>query len=187
MGFTREPNERWSSYINRMRDHKAWSTKNISSWDLSLSEQKSLIVLAALSPEIYYFSIVTSTTKKKQDSKYHKPVKGTSIITRTRSKILGSRVGYWSDGRKTGDDWYENDGGSDSISMIAPVSKENGPDPSSQYSDDELLISGQWYWLKINSMDHWNIIGHLVDKDREVRSKKFFLSHLDILKSLPKN
>ena len=58
--------------------------------------------------------------------------------------------------------------------MIAPVSKENGPDPSSQYSDDELLISGQWYWLKINSMDHWNIIGHLVDKDREVRSKKFF-------------
>ena len=170
-----------------MRDHKAWKTKNISSWDLSLSGAEELNNILELSPEIYYFSIITSTTEKKRDSQYHKPVKGTSIITRTRSKILGSRIGYWSDGRETGDDWYENDGVVNSISMIAPVSKENGPDPSSQYSKDELLISGQWYWVKIDSMDHWNIIGHLVNKDREARSKSFFLSHLDVLKSLPKN
>ena len=66
-------------------------------------------------------------------------------------------------------------------------SKENGSDPSSVFSKEELLISGQWYLLRINSMDHWNIIGHLVNKDRESRSKNFFLSHIEILKNLPKN
>jgi triacylglycerol lipase len=170
-----------------MRHHKAWNTKNISSWDLSLSGAEELNNTLQLSSEIYYFSIVTSTTKKKEKSQFHIPVKGTSIITRTRSKILGSRVGYWSDGRETGEDWYENDGVVNSISMITPISKENGADPSSKLSKEELLISGQWYWLKINSMDHWNIIGHLVNKDRESRSRNFFLSHIKILKELPKN
>ena len=71
--------------------------------------------------------------------------------------------------------------------MITPISKENGADPSSKLSKEELLISGQWYWLKINSMDHWNIIGHLVNKDRESRSRSFFLSHIKRLKDLPRN
>lgn len=186
-GFTREPNERWSNYIHRMRHHKAWDTKNISSWDLSLVGAEELNNSLQLSPEIYYFSVVTSTTEKKPNSEFHVPKKGTSIITRTRSKILGSRIGYWSDGRETNSNWYENDGVVNSISMIAPISKENGPDPSSKFSKGELLISGQWYWMKINSMDHWNIIGHLANKDREKRSRDFFLSHLNVLKNLPKN
>ncbi len=186
-GFSRKPNERWSNYIHRMRHHKAWNTKNISSWDLSLSGAEKLNNTLQLSSEIYYFSIVTSTTERKEKSQFHIPVKGTSIITRTRSKILGSRVGYWSDGRETGEDWYENDGVVNSISMITPISKENGADPSSKFSKEELLISGQWYWLKIDSMDHWNIIGHLVNKDRESRSRSFFLSHIKILRDLPRN
>jgi len=186
-GFARKSNESWSNYLFRMRNHKAWDTKNISSWDLSLSGAEELNSILQISPEIYYFSIITSTTEKKQGSDFHVPVKGTSIIARTRSKILGSRVGYWSDGRETDNDWYENDGVVNSVSMIAPKSKESGADPSSKFSREELLISGQWYWLKIESMDHWNIIGHLVNKDRESRSKDFFRSHIEILKNLPKN
>jgi len=184
-GFKRRSEESWPDYIYRMRTHDAWKTKNISSWDLSLSGADELNTSIEISPDIYYFSIITSTTKKKNDSKFHIPVKGTSIITRTRAKILGSRTGYWANGNETDSSWYENDGVVNSISMYAPSSISNGSDPSVKYSGGEPLMTGQWYWIKLYSMDHWNIIGHLGGKDRDSRSREFFISHANRLKLLP--
>ena len=184
-GFKRGIKESWPDYIYRMRTHDAWKTKNISSWDLSLSGADELNTSIEISPDIYYFSIITSTTKKKNDSKFHIPVKGTSIITRTRAKILGSRTGYWANGNETDSSWYENDGVVNSISMYAPSSISNGSDPSVKYSGGEPLMTGQWYWIKLYSMDHWNIIGHLGGKDRDSRSREFFISHANRLKLLP--
>ena len=183
-GFRRMLKESWADYISRMRNHKAWSTKNISSWDLSLSGAEEINSFLQISPNIYYFSIITSTTIKKEGSSQHFPSKGTSIITKTRSKILGSRSGYWANGSETDSTWYENDGVVNSISMYAPTSKLNGPDPSSKYFEDELLMRGQWYWMKFTEMDHWNIIGHLGNKERKKVSKDFFLYHAKRLKLL---
>ena len=184
-GFKRAIEESWPDYIYRMRTHDAWKTKNISSWDLSLSGADELNTLIGISPDIYYFSIITSTTKKKNNSKFHIPVKGTSIITRTRAKILGSRTGHWANGNETDSSWYENDGVVNSISMYAPSSRSNGSDPSVKYSGGEPLMTGQWYWIKLYSMDHWNIIGHLGGKNRDSRSREFFISHANRLKLLP--
>jgi triacylglycerol lipase len=184
-GFKRNLKESWSSYLYRMRNHISWKTKNIASWDLSLSGAEELNSLFQISSDIYYFSIITSTTMKKEKSDFHIPVKGTSIITRTRSKIIGSRNGYWSDGNKTTSEWYENDGVVNSISMKAPISKSNGSDATSKYDPKDLLITGQWYWIKIPRMDHWNIIGHLANKERKETSKSFFISHLNRLSDLP--
>jgi triacylglycerol lipase len=183
--FKRNSKESWSSYLYRMRNHNSWKTKNISSWDLSLSGAEELNSFLQISSDIYYFSIITSTTMKKENSDFHIPVKGTSIITRTRSKIIGSRNGYWPDGNMTTSEWYENDGVVNSISMKAPVSKSNGSDASSKYDPNDLLITGQWYWMKIPGMDHWNIIGHLANKERKEKSKSFFISHLNRLSDLP--
>jgi len=72
-----------------------------------------------------------------------------------------------------------------SISMYAPSSRSNGSDPSVKYSGGEPLMTGQWYWIKLYSMDHWNIIGHLGGKNRDSRSREFFISHANRLKLLP--
>ena len=54
-----------------------------------------------------------------------------------------------------------------------------------KFDIDDILIPGQWYWQKINDMDHWNIIGHLCDDKRSEVSKNFFLGHVQVLKNLP--
>jgi len=184
-GFYRFKNERWSSYLNRFRKHNAFKTKNISSWDLSLSGAKELNSNLIVSPDIYYFSLVTSTTRTKTNSQYHIPLKATSIITRSRAKLLGSRVGYWEDGTSTDSTWYENDGVVNSISMYGPTTGINGADPIIKFDKNDILIPGQWYWKKIEGMDHWNIIGHLCNERREKVSKDYFLNQIKILAKLP--
>ena len=184
-GFYRFENERWPSYLNRLRKHNAFKTKNISSWDLSLSGAKQLNSFLIADPEVFYFSVVTSTTNIKPGSNYHMPSKGTSIITRSRAKLIGSRPGYWDDGSSTDSLWFENDGVVNSISMYGPTTGANGPDPIVKYDKDDILIPGQWYWQKIEGMDHWNIIGHMCNKRREEISKQYFLDQVKILQLLP--
>ncbi len=183
--FTRDENESWSSYLSRMRNHNAWETKNICSWDLSLDGAKTLNAILKASPDIYYFSIVTSTTKKRENSQYHDPVDGTSILIKTRSKLLGARSGYWLDGSKTDSSWYENDGVVNTVSMYGPQVARNEPDPIVPYKEGEMLIPGQWYWIKILEMDHWSIIGHLGSSERKLKAEEILFKHLERLKELP--
>ena len=184
-GFYRFDNERWPSYLNRLRNHQAFKTKNISSWDLSLEGAKELNGVLMADPDVYYFSLVTSTTKRKTNSINHVPSKGTSIITKSRAKLIGSRSGFWGDGSSTDSTWYENDGVVNSVSMYGPKTGVNGSDPIIKFDSDDILIPGQWYWQKVNDMDHWNIIGHLCDDRRREVSKNFFLGHVQVLKNLP--
>ena len=104
-GFNRKEDETRASYINRMRTHDAWQTKNMSSWDLSLDGAQEL----------------------------------------------------------------------------------NGPDPIVEYDENELLIPGQWYWIKVYPMDHWNIIGHLGSKERMEAARMVLKAHGNRLKTLPPN
>ena len=53
-----------------------------------------------------------------------------------------------------------------SISMFGPTTGANGPDPIVEYDPEELLITGQWYWTKINQMDHWSVIGHFGSEEK---------------------
>ena len=184
-GFNRKEDETWASYINRMRTHDAWKTKNMSSWDLSLDGAQELNGFLQAAPDVFYFSFVTSTTQRQPGSQTHISIEGTSILIRTRSKLLGSRVGYWSDGSQTDSLWYENDGVVNTISMYGPSTGSNGPDPIVEYDDNELLIPGQWYWIKVHPMDHWNIIGHLGSKERMEVARIVLKTHVTRLKTLP--
>ena len=186
-GFEMGNNESWANYLKRMRKHSAWETKNISSWDLSLDGAKELNNFLQASPDVYYFSIVTSTTERRESSLNHDPVESTSILIKTRSKLLGARSGYWSDGAKTDSLWFENDGVVNSISMYGPSTGINGADPLLEYDKDDLLIPGQWYWQKISKMDHWSIIGHLGNNSRVDKAEKIIINHISLLKSLPQN
>ncbi len=186
-GFYRKENEPWSEYINRMRIHPAWDTKNISAWDLSLDGAKELNSFLQASPDIYYFSWVTSTTDIKDGSNLHIPLVDTPLLIRSRAKLIGSRSGYWNDGTPTDSTWYENDGIVNTISMYGPSTGPNGPDPIIEYEDNELLIPGQWYWKKFKGTDHWSIIGHpnIKNEIELEKSKKYLLDHVTMLRLLP--
>ena len=62
-----------------------------------------------------------------------------------------------------------------------------GSDPIVEYDDNELLIPDQWYWIKVYSMDHWNIIGHLGSKERMEAARMMLKAHGNRLKTLSLN
>jgi triacylglycerol lipase len=184
-GFSRGKDETWPGYVKRMRTHDAWASKNMSSWDLSIEGAKEQNSFLLADPDVYYFSISTYTTEKKDHSAFHIPIEGTSILTRTRSKMLGSRVGYWADGTPTDSTWYENDGIVNTCSMAGPTTGINGADPIVNYDENDLLIPGQWYALGPIQMDHWNIMGHLGDDQSNGLAKHIISKQATRLKSLP--
>jgi triacylglycerol lipase len=184
-GFIRGKNESWTGYVKRMRNHDAWRSKNMSAWDLSIAGAQDLNDYLQADPDVYYFSIRTSTTDKKNGSPYHIPIEGTSILTRTRSKILGSRPGYWSDGSPTDSTWFENDGIVNTCSMAGPTTGSNGADPIISYDENDLLIPGQWYTLDPIELDHWNIIGHLGNDQSNELAKTILIKQVNRLNKLP--
>ena len=184
-GFRRNSDETWLNYINRMRMHHAWESKNISSWDLSLDGSKELNSILQASPDIYYFSFAPTTTVKRSNSHFHDPISETPILLRIRSKLIGSRIAYLDDGKKTDSLWFENDGIVNTISMYGPTTGYNGPDPILEFEEAELLIPGQWYWMKIPEMDHYSIIGHLGNHERIKRAEEYLIQHAIRLKGLP--
>ena len=99
---------------------------------------------------MYYFSFVTSTTKKDQKNNFHVPFDNTPLLNKARARLIGSRSGYWNEGKQTDSSWFENDGVVNSISMYGPTTGTNGPDPIIEFDPEDLLITGQWYWKKIN-------------------------------------
>jgi len=186
-GFHRRWNENWSEYLNRMKAHKAWGTKNISAWDLSLAGAKDLNRYLKADPDIYYFSFSAKTTEKSDHSSYHVPIPAASILTKTRSKILGSKSGYWTDGTVTDSTWYPNDGIVNTRSMYGPTTGIYGSDKILQYQEDVnmQLTPGQWYSFGPYILDHWQIIGHLGNIRTNNLSKEIFISHANRLRSLP--
>jgi triacylglycerol lipase len=183
--FSRGKDETWAGYVKRMRTHDAWATKNISSWDLSIVGAQELNNFLLADPDVYYFSISTSTTERSEDSPNHIPIEGTSLLIRSRSKILGSRVAYWADGASTDSTWFENDGIVNTISMAGPTTGTNGADPIVSYDENEFLISGQWYALGPIQIDHWNIVGHLGDDITHKIAKNVLINQAIRLKELP--
>ena len=184
-GFRRKKSETWFQYVNRMREHSAWKTKNISSWDLSLDGAKELNGFLLASPDIYYFSFITTTTVLDEHTGLHTTISDTPLLIRSRAKLMGSRSGYWSDGSPTDSSWYENDGVVNTVSMYGPSTGINGSDPIVEYDKNELLMPGQWYWIKINNMDHWSMIGHFKSKGKSTRGRLHIINHAKILKTLP--
>ena len=95
--------------------------QNFSTYDLSLSGAKDFNGYSQVSPDVYYFSFVTSTTKKDQKNNFHVPFDNTPLLNKARARLIGSRSGYWSEGKQTDSSWFGNDGVVNSISMYGPT------------------------------------------------------------------
>ncbi|MFL3006484.1 MAG: esterase/lipase family protein [Candidatus Neomarinimicrobiota bacterium] len=183
-GIKKQKNETWLSFITGLKDNSVINTKNFSAYDLSLPGAKAFNAYSQASPDVYYFSFITSTTKKDEKTSFHVPFENTPLLNKARAKLIGSRSGYWADGNQTDSLWFENDGVVNSISMFGPTTGANGSDPIIEYDPKDLLITGQWYWTKVNRMDHWSVIGHFGSEEKKLRGFKIIKRHIKLLKNL---
>ena len=168
--INRKDNENWYNYVQRMRSHNAWNTKNISSWDLSLDGASELNSFLNASPDVYYFSYSFSATSKDEKTGYHVPNKDVFLLIRSRAKLLGSRVVFTSNGNETDSTWWENDGIVNSRSMNGPTTGQNGADAIVNYDQSVPFIQGQWYTFEPINLDHYQSVGHMLPK----KKRKFF-------------
>ncbi len=183
-GIKKQKNETWLSFITGLKDNSIIDTRNFSTYDLSLVGAKDFNSYVQASPDVYYFSFITSSTKRDKKTTFHVPLDNTPLLNKARAKLIGSRPGYWDDGSQTDSLWYENDGVVNSISMFGPTSGVNGPDPIIEYDPKDILITGQWYWEKIDRMDHWSVIGHFGSEEKKMRGFRIIKKHLELLKTL---
>ena len=158
--FKRNDKESWSRYFTRIIGHPAWGTRNFCSWDLSIEGARQLNTLAVANKNIYYFSFATSNTHLDSLSGNHVPNKDMSLILRPNARAMGKQIDYWEDSTSTDSTWFENDGIVNTISMIAPTSGLNGPDLMKEYHENEVLVSGVWYYMGKLTMDHRTLMGH---------------------------
>ncbi|MBC8399972.1 MAG: lipase [Candidatus Marinimicrobia bacterium] len=184
--FKREKGERWLDYLERMRNHPAWGTKNISAWDSSLDGARELNTGLVADPDVYYFSYATASTRLDTNSGRHIPDPGMSLTYFANARLMGYRIAYWSNGTATDSTWFENDGIVNTISMKGPRSGLNGPDPIAVYHSDEPLIPGQWYFMGKLNYDHKQIIGHKLNSRRGWKPvRDIFRKQCEILWALP--
>ena len=179
--------ETWSSYVHRMRNHKAWETKNISAWDLSVDGAAELNGYLNASPDIYYFSFVFSATSKDKSTGYHIPNKDVFLLIRSRARLLGSKIVFKSDGSETDSTWWENDGIVNVRSMKGPTSGQNGPDPIVPFVKSDPLMQGQWYTFDTINLDHYQSVGHMLTKEKRKILNSLYINHAKLLLSLPKD
>ena len=184
--INRRPNETWSNYVQRMRRHKAWKTKNISSWDLSLDGAAELNGFLNASPDTYYFSYSFSATSKDKSTGHHTPNKDVFLLIRSRAKLLGSKIIFKEDGNETDSTWWENDGIVNTKSMMGPTTGQNGPDPIVPYVGTYPLIQGQWYTFEPIKLDHYQSVGHMISKDKRQMLDSIYINHARLLWSLPR-
>ena len=185
-GFIREENESWINYFKRMRNHPAWNTKNISSWDLSVQGAQELNTILLAQPDIFYFSFTTSTTHKNKKTGKQQPDKNTSLMLRIKSRLMGSKTVQFHDGTATDSLWFENDGVVNTISQKGPTTGKNDADPLAYYNSSETLTPGQWYIMGKIKMDHWKIVGQGKFSDEEEEFiLSLYLEHLKRLWNLP--
>ncbi|MFH1853354.1 MAG: lipase [Candidatus Neomarinimicrobiota bacterium] len=185
-GFDREKGEPWISYFQRMREHPAWGTKNISAWDLSLDGARDLNTGLIADQDIYYFSYATTSTRRDSARNRYVPDRDMSLTYQANARLLGSLQLFWSDGSATDSTWFENDGMVNTVSMRGPTTGLNGPDPIAVYNPSESLIPGQWYFMGKLDFDHKQLVGHgLLGPRKWDQARAIFLEQCRLLWTLP--
>ena len=185
-GFSRRSNEPLNKYIERLRNHPAWKTKNFCAWDVSIDGAMQLNTYLKANNDIYYFSYATGNTSKDQKTGYHKPNTGMSIALRPNAYLMGKSTQCWLKGDCTDSTWYENDGIVNTISQLGPISGEMEGDKMITYMNKDDLATGVWLYMGKYTMDHKAFMGHGNYSDETINIvRKVFNEHSKRLKYLP--
>lgn len=179
--------ESWQDYYNRMENHTAWESKNISNWDLSIDGARELNTYVRANPHVYYFSFGTTASIRDPQTGFHVPVNKVFVSLLSNVKKIGQEITYFADGTKTDSTWFENDGVVNTSSMWGPTTGLNGSDKIIKYSSNEMLFPGQWYTFGPYEMDHYYVIGQaILNKKKRTKLYKMYSDHCQLLYSLPR-
>ncbi len=178
--------ESWQDYYNRMENHVAWESKNISNWDLSIDGARELNTYVKANPDVYYFSYGTTASTRDLQTGFYVPGNKVFVSLISNIKKIGREITYFADGTRTDSTWFENDGVVNTSSMWGPTTGLNGPDKIVKYSLDETLLPGQWYTFGPFEMDHYYVIGQaIINKKKRDKLYKIYSDHCQLLYSLP--
>ena len=179
--------ESWQEYYDRMENHVAWESKNISTWDLSIDGAREINTLARANPNIYYFSFATTCSSPDPKTGLYVPKGKVFVSLHDNVRKIGSEIATFADGTKTDSTWFENDGVVNTSSMWGPTTGLNGPDKILKYSPDEILLPGQWYTFGPYKMDHYYVIGQaIITKRKRNKLYKIYSDQCELLYSLPR-
>ncbi len=185
--LTLRENENWQEYYDRIDQHAAWQSKNISTWDLSIEGARELNTAIKANPNIYYFSYATTCSRIDDQTGYYVPSGKIFISLYDNVKKIGAEVAQFANGTLTDSTWFENDGVVNTSSMWGPTTGLNGPDKIEKYSPDVILRSGQWYTFGPYEMDHYYVIGQaIIGKKQRNALYQIYSDHCKLLYSLPK-
>lgn len=177
-GLVKQPGESCESFINRVKNSKAWQTsRDLANWDLRPEGAMELNAWVKAQPDIYYFSQTGTCTYPEYFSGRHYP----SAKMNPLFWALSSHIGSYTRTQPVNitSAWWENDG-------LVSVVTANGPHIGSQ---DEIVPYvqgcpqiGKWNYLgTLSDTDHTSIVGLLSAKDQ----RPLFLSYAKLLSSLP--
>ena len=88
-------------------------------------------------------------------------------------------------GQKTNEDWFENDGTVNTISMARPFTGKYGPEPMKKLSVN-FIEPGVWQHIGKYNLDHKAFVGHFLEDPKRVNEMmNIFEEHAQILYSIP--
>ena len=123
-------------------------------------------------PDVYYYSVPCSYTKKKGDR--FVPEKGMEPFFVARSFQIGQYTGMTKGGTKIGQEWNENDGRVSTVSEVSPFGA-----PSRKLFPGDLK-PGIWNVYPVQKGDHMSLQGGMLHK-KDIRS--FYLDMLSMISS----
>ena len=183
--LSKNENESIRQYIARLTNHPAWNTKNSIAWDSSIRGARELNNILTIDPQVYYFSSSTVASILDSASGKHKPADYISKMSYPWSWLIGRTKVDMGNGEKTNEDWFENDGTVNTISMSRPFTGKNGPEPMQLLSNSQIK-PGVWQHLGTFNYDHKAFVGHFLDDPNKINEiMNIFQIHAQRLYSLP--
>lgn len=158
-GLTREADESYISYYNRVFNSSVWdsSNKDFSTWDLSTDGASELNEWVKAQPDVYYFSWTTKATQETLITKtcYPDPIYMNPFLFGT-SAFMCSYTRNESGRPIITNEWFPNDGVVSAISQTGP--KLNSTDEIVDYNGNPQI--GEWNFMGIlEDTDHMDIVG----------------------------
>ncbi|MBC8256423.1 MAG: lipase [Candidatus Marinimicrobia bacterium] len=167
----KRPNESLKEYYVRIAQSPVSNEKNLCTWDLSIEGAAEFNNSYHADKDVYYFSIPTFSTIKKNNGPTHKPDKNMSFHLWPIGMLIGS------DENSPDSSWYENDGICNTVSMTT-IGDVNMPLYSGKAE------KGSWVTMPRLNYDHQAIVGHNVSKPERDDLIVLYKNHCKLLYSL---
>lgn len=183
--LSKSENESFREYLSRLTSHPAWGTQNSIAWDSSIKGAMELNNILVIDPDVYYFSSSTVASILDTSTGRHKPAEYISMMSYPWSWLIGRTKVEMGNGQKTNENWFENDGTVNTISMARPFTGKHGPEPMKKLSVN-FIEPGVWQHIGKFNFDHKAFVGHFLENPKKVNEMmSIFEKHARILYSIP--